>query len=77
MFSLSKCNLLLTCYMYIISGICDVHESFFVVKIDVTFCSVTELWDFCLIQISLCYAGLLKGEHLGTSLLIELYKQTL
>lgn len=76
MFSLNNCNLLLTCYTYIISGVCDVYESFFIVKIDVTFCS-TELWDFCLIQIHLCYAGFLKGEYLGTSILIELFKQTL
>lgn len=77
MFSLNSYNLLFTCYTFIISGVCDVHKSFFIVKIDVTFCSVTELWAFCLIQIPLCYAGLFKGEYLGTSILIELFKQIL
>lgn len=38
---------------------------------------VTALWYFCLIQIHLCCVGLLKGEYLGTSIVSELFKQTL
>lgn len=77
MVSLNNCNLLLTLCTYIVTGISDGHEHFFTVKIDIAVYSISEIWDFCLIQIPLCYAGLLKGEYLGTLIPIELFRQTL